>query len=140
MADLKTKPTSQSVQEFLNALPDEKRRQECITLLELMSRLTGAEAEMWGSSMVGFGRYKYRYASGHTGETFLLGFAPRKNELTVYPNSYLENFAPILARLGKHKTGKGCLYLKRLEDVDLQVLEELLSAAMKNQIGKVDPV
>lgn len=127
MAELKTKPTDASVSDFLAQVTDEGRRQDCQTLLEMMQEITQAEPIMWGDRMVGFGRYKYHYATGNSGEWLLVGFAPRKTELTLYLMAGLDPFADLLAQLGKHKTGKGCLYVKRLADVDLTVLRELVT-------------
>jgi hypothetical protein len=127
MAENKTKPNDQSVQAFLDALPDEKRRQDCYTVLELMRKITGEEPKMWGDSIVGFGHRHYKYASGHEGDTVRAGFSPRKQNLTIYFNFYLENHSDLLNQLGKYKTGKGCLYIKKLEDVDLNVLKALIA-------------
>lgn len=127
MPELKTKPTAENVQAFLNSLPDESRRQDCYTVLELMRKITGDEPRMWGDSIIGFGDRHYKYASGHEGDTFMTGFSPRKQNLTLYFSTYLENHSDLLKQLGKFKTGKGCLYIKRLEDVNLEKLEELIA-------------
>jgi hypothetical protein len=129
MAELKTHPSDASVEAFLAAVADPARREDCRTLLELMSRATGEPARMWGASMVGFGSYHYRYASGREGDWFLAGFSPRKNDLTVYVMAGFERYPELMTRLGKHKTGKSCLYLRGLADVDLAVLEELVAAS-----------
>jgi hypothetical protein len=129
MAELKTQPTDASVEAFLAAVADPARRDDCRTLLELMTRATGEPARMWGASMVGFGAYHYRYASGRQGNWFLAGFSPRRNDLTVYVMAGFERYQELMDRLGKHETGKSCLYLKRLCDVDLAVLEELVAAS-----------
>ncbi|MCK6630390.1 MAG: DUF1801 domain-containing protein [Anaerolineae bacterium] len=126
MAELKTKPTGQSVEAFLQEVSDEQKRQDCFTVLELMRRITGEEPKMWGSSMVGFGRYHYKYSSGQEGDYFLTGFSPRKQNLTLYIMAGFEQYEPLLQKLGKHTTGKSCLYIKRLKDVDLPTLEELI--------------
>lgn len=124
--------TEASVARFLDAVADEERRRDCQTLVSLMSRVTGCPPRMWGSSIVGFDRYPYRYASGHQGESCVVGFSPRKGDLSVYRLAGYE--APetqaLLARLGKHKTGQACLYLKRLADVQLPVLEELVARSV----------
>lgn len=127
MAELKTKPTDASVSDYLVQVPDERRRQDCQTLLEMMREITQAEPVMWGDRMVGFGRYRYRSHTGNSGEWLMVGFAPRKTELTLYLLAGLEPFSDLLAQLGKHKTGKGCLYIKRLSDVDMTVLRELVT-------------
>jgi hypothetical protein len=136
MAELKTRPTDASVDEFIAAIADGQRRDDCRRVLELMCEVTGHEPRMWGSSIVGFGNYHYRYGSGHEGEWFLAGFSPRKADLTIYLLPGLDRLRPQLARLGKHKSGKGCLYLRRLADVDLIVLRELIveSIAQLRQI------
>lgn len=132
MYEAKTKITEVSVARFLDAVADEERRRDCQTLVTLMSRVTGCPPRMWGSSIVGFDRYQYRYASGHQGESCVVGFSPRKGDLSVYLLAGYE--APetqaLLARLGKHKVGKACLYLKRLADVQLPVLEELVARSV----------
>lgn len=126
MAELKTKPTEQSVEAFLQEVSDEQKRQDCFIVLELMRRITGEEPKMWGSSMVGFGSYHYKYNSGQEGDYFLTGFSPRKQNLTLYIMAGFEQYEPLLQKLGKHTTGKSCLYIKRLKDVDLLTLEELI--------------
>ena len=126
MAELKTQPTAQSVQAFLDAIPDASKRQECATLAALMAEETQAAAQMWGEAMVGFGRYRYHYASGREGEWFLTGFAPRKQNITLYIMAGFDQHDDLLARLGKHSTGKSCLCIKRLADVDQTVLRELV--------------
>jgi hypothetical protein len=127
MAEQKMKPTAQSVDAFLNDVGDEGRRADCLALLGLMKRVTKTEPRIWGSGVVGFGNYHYKYASGHEGDCFIAGFAPRKAALTLYVTAGVERFPRLLARLGKHKAGKGCLYIKKLDDVNLSVLEDLLT-------------
>ncbi|NJN98586.1 MAG: DUF1801 domain-containing protein [Anaerolineales bacterium] len=131
MTELKTKPTEQSVEAFLQGVDNEQKRQDCFTVLELMRRITGEEPKMWGSSMVGFGRYHYKYNSGHEGDAFLTGFSPRKQNLTLYITSGFEQFQPLLQKLGKHTTAKSCLYIKRLQDIDLPTLEELIRQSVQ---------
>jgi hypothetical protein len=131
MAELKTKVNDQSVTAFLEANADEKRRKDCFTVLEMMKRATGAEPKMWGDSIVGFGSYHYKYASGQEGDWLLTGFSPRKQALTLYLMSGFTDFEDLLSRLGKYKTGKGCLYIKKLEDVDQTVLQELIDQSVK---------
>jgi hypothetical protein len=106
---------------------NETRRQDCKAILKLLERLSGESPRMWGNSMVGFGSYHYKYASGREGDWFITGFAPRKNDLTIYVMPCFENYTELLQRLGKHKTGKLCLYIKKLADVDMKVLEQLLA-------------
>ena len=130
MADQKLKPQSQSVDSFLK-LVDETRRADCLALIELMKRVTEADPKVWGSGMIGFGNYHYKYASGHEGDCFIAGFAPRKGALTLYITAGVERFPKLLAKLGKYKAGKGCLYIKKLDDVDLAVLEDLLTQSVE---------
>lgn len=126
MSDLKTRPTASSVDAFIDAVDDERKRADCRVVAELMTEITGAAGVMWGSSIVGFGSYHYRYASGREGDFFEAGFAPRKRALTIYVMAGFAEYEDLLARLGKHSTGKSCLYVKRLADVDLDVLREML--------------
>lgn len=128
----KTRPTAATVEDFLAAIPDAGRREECRTLRALMERVTGAPAVMWGPSMVGFGRYHYIYQSGRQGDWFLVGFSPRKQALTVYLMAGFEDRPELMTRLGKYSTGKSCLYLKRLSDIDLDALEALLVASVES--------
>lgn len=126
MAENKTKPNVRSVQEFLNGINNPVMRSDCLRLTEMMEQITGAEPVMWGDSIVGFGSYHYIYASGREGDWFLTGFSPRKQNLTIYIKGYLENYQHLLKDLGKHKHGKGCLYIKYLEDIDLKTLRKLI--------------
>jgi hypothetical protein len=130
MAELKTKQTDASVKDFLNKVPDKQKRDDCFAIAKMMEEATGAKPKMWGKSIVGFGSYRYKYASGREGEMLLTGFSPRKQDLVLYLGPGLENEA-LMARLGKHKTGKGCLYVKRLDDVDRQVLRELVGHSVE---------
>ncbi len=130
MAEAKTQPTTANAWEFIAGIPDPQRRQDCLAVAELMQEVSGEAPVMWGESMVGFGKYAYKYASGRTGEWPRVGFASRKDALTLYFCGYLENHADLLARLGKHKVGKGCLYIKRLSDVDAGVLRELVARSV----------
>lgn len=130
MAELKTKPTARSVEAFLRAVRDEARQKDCRTLVTVMRQATGAKPEMWGPSIVGFGRYHYKYASGREGDWFLAGFAPRKQNLTLYIMSGFEGAAPLLKKLGKHTTGGSCLYLKSLADLDMGALRKLVERSV----------
>ena len=127
MAGNKTVETDSSVEAFITAVADDTRRNDSWELVDMMRSITGCEQKMWGSSMVGFGRYHYRYASGREGDFFLTGFSPRKTALTVYVMPGLDRYAEQLERLGPHKTGKSCLYLKSLDAVDRGVLEEIVT-------------
>lgn len=135
MAEQKTKPTSTDIEGFLNGI-DEKKREDSRRLIEMMSRVSGEPPVLWGS-MVGFGSYHYRYASGREGDSFRIGFAPRKPEFSIYlmgsylPQATAEREA-LLNRLGKHRMGKACLYVKKLDDIDLDVLEELARLSIRS--------
>jgi hypothetical protein len=131
MAELKTKKTKASVDTFLAKIADEDRRRDCLALVRLMKQVTKAEPKMWGTSIVGFGSYHYQYASGREGDWFVAGFAPRKQDLTLYIMAGFSGYGELLAKLGKHKTGKSCLYVKRLADLDLKVLKQLVTASVK---------
>jgi hypothetical protein len=130
MAQLKTQPNDQGVTDFLNTVENETRRQDSFTILELMQQVTGDEPKMWGDSIIGFGTYQHKYASGRQGEWFLTGFSPRVQNLTLYIMSGFDEYEDLLAKLGKHSTGKSCLYVKRLENIDLDVLEELIEKSV----------
>jgi Domain of unknown function (DU1801) len=130
MAELKTKKTAESVPAFL-AKMDEAVRKDCKTLVALMENATGAKARMWGTSIVGFGEHLLRYDSGRELDWFVMGFSPRKAALTLYLPGYLSKYEDLLSKLGKYKTGKGCLYIRRLEDVDAGVLKKLIRASSK---------
>jgi len=129
MAENKTVPTDQSVDDFLNAIEDEQKRKDSFMLLNLMREVTVLEPRMWGSSIVGFGSYHYRYASGREGDTMLVGFSPRKQNLTIYNMGGIDPDDNRFKKLGKHTTGKGCLYIKRLDDIDLPTLKSLVAAS-----------
>ncbi|PQO36020.1 DUF1801 domain-containing protein [Bremerella cremea] len=126
MAENKTKPTGVSPTKFINELEDPQQRKDCKQLVKMMKSATGEKAVMWGPSIVGFGAYHYKYASGHEGDMMIVGFAPRKSQLSLYLSCDIQQSADLLAKLGKHKTGKGCLYIKKLEDVDQDVLTALI--------------
>jgi len=126
MAELKTRLTSESVTAFLNAIPDEQRRKDCKAVAKIMERATGAKPKMWGDSIVGFGDFSYQGSSGKSTDWFIIGFAPRKEALTLYLLGGLSVSAKELATLGKHKTGKGCLYIRKLTDVNVDVLTAMI--------------
>lgn len=130
MSENKTKPTDASVLEFLNNVEHETRKADGFTLLKLMEEVTGEPATMWGPTMVGFGSYHYKYESGREGDHFLAGFSPRKARLSVYIMAGFEQYDELLSKLGKHKTGKSCLYINKLEDIDMDVLKELVEASV----------
>ena len=126
MAEPKTKKNTTSIEDFLNAVEDPKKREDSFAIHEIMKEVTGDEGSMWGASIVGYGSYHYVYASGQEGDWMATGFSPRKNALTLYVMSGFDNVDSYLSRLGKFKTGKACLYIKKLEDVDVNVLKELI--------------
>lgn len=126
MAENKTQPTGASVDEFIDAVDDDRRRRDARAVLELMRDVTGEEAVMWGDSIIGFGQYHYSYDSGREGDWFLAGFAPRTSKLVVYIMSGFPRHAELMEKLGKHRTGSSCLYINKLDDVDLDVLRELV--------------
>lgn len=130
MAELKTKATQESVDQFLKGIKDEKKRQDCFQILDIMKKATKAEPKMWGTSIVGFGDYHYKYASGRENDWFITGFSPRAQNLTLYLMGGFDS--GLLKNLGKYKTGKGCLYINKLEDVDTKVLKELVTKAVKS--------
>ncbi len=138
MGGIKTHSTDDSVDAFISAIEDEARREDCLVLLALMKRVTGEEPRVWSSGLIGFGTYHYKSSSGQEGDWFPVGFASRKAALTVYLGLELDSLAKRLENLGKHKTGKGCIYIKRLSDVDTGVLEQLVADAyahMKQAYG-----
>ena len=131
MAELKTKPTDQDVEIFLNSIADEKKRKDSFTVLALMKDVTKLEPVMWGDSIIGFGTYHYRYESGREGDMPLTGFSPRKQSLTLYIMSGFDRYDALLEKLGKHTTGKSCLYIKKLADINVEVLQRILAHAVK---------
>ena len=131
MAEPVTRPTGASVTAFLNAIEEEQKRKDSKALVALFKDVTGKKPEMWGPSIIGFGRYDMLYANGKTQEWLRVGFSPRKNDLTLYLMPGFEGRAELMARLGKHKTGKSCLYLKKLADVDAGVLRAIIEGSVR---------
>ena len=131
MAENKTVETGASVDRFLDGIENEKRRHDARTLLDLMRRVTGVEPRMWGPSIVGFGKYHYRYDSGREGDMLRVGFSPRKANFSLYMIAKDEEYARILARLGKYKKGGSCVYINKLEDVDASTLEALVARSWR---------
>lgn len=127
----KTRPTKQDARSFIENIDNPTRREDAKAVLELMSRLTGEVPVLWGPSIVGFGSYHYRYDSGREGDYFLTGFSPRKANLVIYVMPGFEPFADLMGRLGRFKTGRSCLYVNKLADLDVAVLEKLLDASVK---------
>jgi hypothetical protein len=134
MANNKTVPNEQSVEQFLNAVTDEQKRKDSFTVLELMQQITGLEPQMWGSSIIGFGSQHYKYDSGREGDMPQIGFSPRKQNLTLYITDRFEQYDDLFKQLGKHTTGKSCLYIKRLNDVDMPTLKTLIEASFKDSL------
>jgi hypothetical protein len=130
MAENKTKATDASVADYLSAIEDEGRRADCRAIAELMTRITEAPARMWGTSIVGFDRYHYKYASGREGDAAVTAFSSRKGDISVYLAASSSDQEGLLARLGRHKMGKSCLYIRKLADVDLGVLEQLVAGSV----------
>ncbi|MCB0753013.1 MAG: DUF1801 domain-containing protein [Ignavibacteriae bacterium] len=135
MAELKTKLNDASVEKFLNSVVDEKKRELSFKILDLMRKITKEEPKMWGTSIVGFGTYHYKYASGQEGDWMLVGFSPRKQAVTIYIMSGFSRYDELMNKLGKFKTGKSCLYIKNEEDIDFKVLKELITQSV-NYIKK----
>lgn len=131
MAENKTRATNASVSEFLSGIEDPQQRSDLKKVAAMMRRATGKRARMWGPSIVGYGSYHYRYESGREGDFMITGYAPRKQAMAIYILPGFERFADLMAKLGKYKTGKSCLYIKRLADVDERILERLIREAVK---------
>jgi hypothetical protein len=131
MAALKTQPTSQSVSDFLSTVEDKKMRAECRVVAKMMREATGKRARMWGTSIVGFGSYDYKYASGREGSWPIVGFSPRSKNLSIYIMPGFSKFDKLMGQLGNYKTGKSCLYIKTLDDVDQKKLKALIDGSVK---------
>lgn len=131
MSSNKTVATEANVEDFINAVESDQKRADSREMVEMMKRITGSEPRMWGSSLVGFGQYHYKYASGREGEFFITGFSPRKTALTIYIMPGFDRYKKQLQQLGPCKTGKSCLYLKSLDRVDREVLEEIISDSVQ---------
>jgi hypothetical protein len=132
MAELKTKKTGASVEDFLNSLPSEQARNDSFEIVNIMKQATEEEPKMWGSSIIGFGSTHLKYASGRELDWMIVGFSPRKQNLTLYLSGVFNSYTDLLQKLGKYKTGVGCLYIKTLKDVDAEVLKELIQRCVKN--------
>lgn len=130
MATLKTQPNHHSVKAFLQSVEDEQQRKDALRVLEIMQKISGETPQLWGDSIIGFGSYHYRYASGREGDWFLTGFSPRNNKLSLYIMAGFSQYASLMQQLGKYKTGKSCLYIRRLADVNKDVLEELIRQSL----------
>ncbi len=136
MVELKTKLNDASVTDFLNKIEDEEKRADSFEILKLMQQVTKQEPKMWGSSIIGFGNAHYKYKSGREGDWFVTGFSPRKQNLTLYVMGSFNPHVDLLKKLGKHKTGVGCLYVNKLKDVDAKVLKELIKQSVKAAISR----
>lgn len=130
MAAIKTKPTEVSVSDFLEKVETEQVRDDCRAIIKLMKKVTGSPAKMWGPSIIGFGQYHYKYESGHEGDMCITGFSPRKGNLTLYVISGFPGQDALLKKLGKHKSSVACLYIKKLEDIDMAVLEKIIKGSI----------
>jgi Domain of unknown function (DU1801) len=138
MADIKTKKTDESFVKFLNTVQGETKRKDCFAIAEMMKTISKCEPKMWGTAIIGFGSYHYKYESGHEGDMCMIGFSPRKQNITLYISGGINNHPELLEKLGKHKTSKGCLYINKLSDIDFEILKKLIKAAfihMKNKHG-----
>lgn len=131
MADNKTKKTRADVIKFMDSIENSKKREDSVRILNLMKEISGEEPRMWGPSIIGFGNYHYKYKSGREGDFFLTGFSPRKSALTLYIMGGFGRYEELLAKLGKYNHGKSCLYIKNLEDVEIDVLKNLISESVE---------
>jgi len=131
MAELKTKENDQDVDTFIDSLENDNRRKDCLTTRALMEKVTGKKAKMWGNSIVGFGNYHYKYKSGREGDWFVTGFAPRKQNFTIYIMPGFTRYQKLLEKIGKHKISSSCLYVKNLETIDLKILEQLIAESVE---------
>jgi hypothetical protein len=136
MAELKTVPTKSSVDKFLKGIKDEEKREDCFQILKLMEKATGAKAKMWGTGIVGFGDLHYVYESGREGDWFIMGFSPRKQNITLYSMGGFLQFEDLMKKLGKYSNGKGCLYINKLEDVNTKVLKDLITKSGKEAVKR----
>ena len=138
MAKNKTTETESSVVDFINTVEDQAKRNDSFELIKIMQKVTGSDAKMWGPSIIGFGSYHYKYASGHEGEAPLAGFSPRKAAISLYVSLPTEKREELLLKLGKHRAAKGCIYIKKLADIDIEVLKKMVSLSVEN-LNKLYP-
>jgi hypothetical protein len=131
MAELKTKQTDESVTKFLNTVEDEKKRKDCFEIVEIMRQVTGMPPKMWGTAIIGFGRYHYKYESGHEGDMCLVGLSPRKQNIVLYGMGVSDK-NELFLKLGKYKTGKSCLYINKLSDIDVNVLRQIVGVSFQH--------
>ena len=132
MAEQKTKPTKEKVEDFLNRITDAQRREDCFAVAKIMEEITGEKPTMWGPSIVGFGVYHYKYASGREGDWLITGFSPRKQDLTLYIMPGFAEYGDLMKELGKYRSAKSCLYIKRLSDVHVPTLKKLIRQSVKS--------
>lgn len=132
MAKNKTTETTGSVTEFIDKVTDTTKRNDCYTIIELMQQLSGLQAKMWGPAIVGFGSCHYKYESGREGDMPMIAFSPRTTAIVLYLSANFDNRETLLTQLGKHKTGKGCIYIKKLTDVDMEILKQMIANALKH--------
>ena len=128
----KTTETKLSVKDFIKKIPEESRQRDALALVEIMEKQSGSPAKMWGSAIIGFGSYHYMYESGHEGDAPLVGFSPRKNEFALYLSSAFDKREELLQQFGKHKSGKACIYIKKIEDIKVDILKKMISASVKH--------
>lgn len=138
MAKNKTTETESSVIDFINTVEDLTKRNDSFELVKLMQEQTGYEPKMWGPGIIGFGSYHYKYASGHEGDAPLVGFSPRKDAISLYLCSSFESKEELLSKFGKHKAGKGCIYIKKIADIDIEILKKMISYSVEN-LNKLYP-
>jgi len=138
MAKNKTTETQNSVIDFINTVEDLTKRNDSFELVKLMQEQTGFEPKMWGPGIIGFGSYHYKYASGHEGDAPLVGFSPRKDAISLYLYSSFESKEELLSKFGKHKAGKGCIYIKKIADIDVEILKKMISYSVEN-LNKLYP-
>jgi len=131
----KTTETTKSVSSFVKSIEDKQRQKDCLAIIGIMEKQTGFDARMWGPSIIGFGSYHYKYESGHEGDAPLVGFSPRKTEFALYIANF-DGKEELLKKLGKHKTAKSCVYIKKLEDIDIEVLKKLTTGSVKHYQAK----
>lgn len=138
MSDLKTKENDGDVRAFLETVENERRKQDSFVVLDIMEEITGKTPKMWGGSIIGFGNYHYTYDSGREGDWFVTGFSPRKQNLSLYIMGGFDEYEELLGKLGKHKTGKSCLYVNKLADVDMDVLKTLIASSVQHMQDTAD--
>ena len=138
MAENKTTQTESSVSHFINTIENETRRNDAIELITIMQKETGFDAKMWGQNIIGFGRYHYKYESGHEGDAPLVAFSPRKEAISLYLDASFENKEELLSQFGKHKAGKGCIYIKKIADIEVEILKKMIALSVKN-LNKLYP-